>query len=78
MEYPELDVNEPVMGLTALHVAAEKGYSSCVTVLLAAGKMGTKSTVGLQQTLVFINFDYVKIPVIMIFLLAHCNLVQTV
>ena len=38
MDNPDVDVNAAVMGsMTALHVAAEKGYSSCVKVLLSCG-----------------------------------------
>ncbi len=41
MDNPDLDINKPVIGtMTALHVAAEKGYSSCVQVLLSAGMLG--------------------------------------
>ena len=39
MENPDVDINAAVMsGMTALHVAAEKGYSSCVRILLSCGK----------------------------------------
>ena len=39
MEEPDLDVNGPrIGGMTALHVAAEKGYTACVTILLSAGR----------------------------------------
>ncbi|KAK2174981.1 hypothetical protein NP493_762g00017 [Ridgeia piscesae] len=38
IDYPDIDVNQALIAsLTALHIAAEKGYSSCVTMLIAAG-----------------------------------------
>ena len=40
IDYPDIDVNQALIAsLTALHIAAEKGYSSCVTMLIAAGTL---------------------------------------
>lgn len=38
-DHPDMDVDQPLIGsMTGLHVAAEKGYSSCLQILIAAGK----------------------------------------
>ena len=43
MDNSDINVNQTVIGsLTALHVAAEKGYSSCAKVLLSAGGIFTQ------------------------------------
>lgn len=40
MEEPDMDIDAAIMGsMTPLHVAAEKGYSSCVKVLLSCGAL---------------------------------------
>ena len=40
IDCPDIDVNQALIAsLTALHIAAEKGYSSCVTMLIAAGTL---------------------------------------
>ena len=38
VDHPELDINQHLLGsMTALHLAAQSGYSAVVTLLLSAG-----------------------------------------